>query len=100
MRLRSQILDNRSKRRGIQAGPADQSPVDILALHQRRDIVGLHAAAIQNANRSGSSGAMNLQYRLPDFEMHLFGDLGRGGPTGSDGPYRFVSDRDVGQLLL
>src|SRR5580693_5657480 len=75
---------------GIQAGPADQRPVDVRLGHDRGHVIGLHRPAIQNTHTSGRFAAVNGGNAVSDRAAHLLGVLRRGHLARPDGPDRLI----------
>src|SRR5574342_50048 len=78
-----------------QACSADKKTADFSRRRQRRGVIGLDAAAVQDANpRSGSLSKSGHQ-QPANLAMHPRDLCGRCVVAGSNGPHRFVSDIDV-----
>ena len=94
------VLHDRRERFGIEAGAADQCAIDFLFRHQGFGVVGLHAAAVEDARgcRRTSSPKAFAASRA-DERVSIGGHLRSGGLAGADGPDGFVGDDQFCGLL-
>src|SRR5580693_7512970 len=83
---------------GIQAGPADQRPVDVRLGHDRGHVVGLHRPAIQNTHTGGHFAAVNGGNAISDSAAHRLRVVRGGHLAGADRPYRLIGDHHSGHL--
>jgi hypothetical protein len=74
-------------------GTADQAAVDVGLREQRGGVVGLDAAAVEDAHAVAVAGG-RLQLRA-QHRVHGLRLLGRGGAAGADGPHGLVGDDDL-----
>src|SRR6478735_9348661 len=73
---------------GVDRRPADEGAVDVLLGHDRRDVAGLHRAAVEHPDAVGHVAAVELGELGADRRADLLGVLGRGDLTGADRPDR------------
>src|SRR5438045_7324593 len=92
--LPDSVLYDRSKRFGIKAGATDEGAVNLFLGHQSFGILGLHAAAINDAHLFGHIGAESVGRLFADVEMRVHSHLWSGGLSRADRPDRFVGDDD------
>src|SRR5208337_4163184 len=71
------ILDDDRKRIRLQACAAYQGPVDLFLSNQRGRVVGLHAAAVENAHGRGYIGSQQLGHFGADDLVRVDGNLRR-----------------------
>src|SRR6185369_3035352 len=76
----------------LQRRAANQSAVNIRLRQQRPGVRGGHAAAVKDLDAVRVLGR-GLELRA-QHRVDLLSLFGRGGPAGSDGPYRFIGNND------
>ena len=91
-------LDDAGERVRVEAGPADERPVDVGQRQQLLGVLGLERAAVEDPH-----GLAGLLVEALDERAHerdgLLGLLGGRAAAGADRPDRLVGDDDLGQAL-
>ncbi len=90
---------NPGKRISLQACTADKGAVNVLLPHELIDIVGLDAAAVENAQAHGHLSAGKGCNQRPDRLMHLFGLGRRCRLARADCPDRLIGDDDFSYII-
>src|ERR1700722_9213401 len=83
---------DRSELAGVQAGAADEGAVNVLSIHDRRDIVALDGPAIQNTHSGPGFASGRGGNVLPDRGRHHLRVARRGDLAGADRPDRLPGD--------
>ncbi len=83
------------ERIGLQRGAADQGAVDVGEGHQALDVVGLDAAAVEDAQRVRDGLAVLRGDPRADEGVDLLGLLGGRDLAGADRPDRLVGDHHL-----
>src|SRR6185436_15320833 len=86
-------LDYRGEVSWVEAGAADQRSVDVGLGHQLRRIVGLHRAAVEDANRVSRAAAYSKG--VADEGAGFLSLLWGRRTPGADRPDRLVGDHDL-----
>src|SRR5713226_7555629 len=89
----------RRHRDRVQAGAPYQHAVDFRPRHQALDVVGLDAAAVQDAQLLGGGRAEAASGAVTDQAVTFGGDFGSCRTARSDGPDRLVSYQYRRELL-
>src|SRR5689334_4438254 len=76
----------------LEARTAHQAAVDIIAVHDPRDVRGLHRTAVEDAYAVGRCVPVDVTDPLADGGADLLRVVGRGDLAGADGPDGFVGD--------
>src|SRR4029077_21269261 len=80
-------IHNSCKRLRVQAGPADERAINLHLRHQAANVVGLDAAAIENAEGGGSLGRETRGGEIPEVPVRVRRNFRSGRATGADGPH-------------
>src|SRR5579863_7940858 len=88
------ILDDGCERVGLEAGSADKRAVDFFLTEEGSGVVGLDAAAVEDADGGGDIGAKQLRHFIPDDLVGIDGHLRRGGFASAYGPDRLIGYDD------
>src|SRR3954468_919524 len=94
---RGEVVAVATDRRGLRRddrGTTDEGAVDVLLRHDRRDVAGLDAAAVEHAYAVGDVPAVELGEQRPDGRADLLRVGGRRHLAGADGPDGLVGDDD------
>src|SRR5262249_14180075 len=86
------LLDDAREGLGLEARAADEHAVDVGLGHERSGVLGLHAAAVLDANRVGRGVPDDLREHAANGAGDFLRLLGGGRATGADGPDRLVRD--------
>src|SRR5437870_2985202 len=84
---------------GLEAGAADEGPVDLLLPQQLRSVVRLYAAAVQNSDRLGGARPELAGGRLAENAADAVRLLAGTNLAGADRPNRLVGEDHSGDLL-
>ena len=95
---RNGCRDDRDQRVPVERGAAHERAVDIRLREDLGGVVGLHAAAVEDAHPRGRRAERSPTQR-PDEADRLLGGLGGGDHAGADRPDRLVRDHHVAQAL-
>src|ERR1700761_832761 len=88
------VLDDRREGIGLQAGAADQCAINLLLAQQSGCVVGLDAAAVENAYLLRNACSQQLRDFGADDFVGIGCHLGRGSFAGADGPDRLIGNDD------
>src|SRR6478752_2248246 len=94
------VATDRRELRRVDRRPTHEGAVDVFLGHDRRDVAGLDAAAVEHAYAVGDVAAVELGEQRADGCTHLLGVVGGRDLAGADGPDRLVGDDDRRSLLL
>src|SRR3954468_15265359 len=83
----------------VQAGPTDQTAVDVELRHDPGNVRGLDRPAVEDPHGVGRRLPPRLRHVLPDRRTDLVGVLRRRHLAGPDRPHRLVGDHECGDLL-
>ena len=89
------VAADRGELGGVDRRPADERAVDVRLGHDRRDVAGLHRAAVEHAHAVGQVAGVELGQLGADRGADLLRVLGRRDLAGADGPDRLVGDDDA-----
>ena len=64
--------DDAAERRGVEAGASDERTVDVGLRHERVDVVGLHAATVQDPHGLGTIVSGEIAEQGPDGDIRAF----------------------------
>jgi hypothetical protein len=93
--LNGLISDKLNERNDVQAGPADQRPVDVRLLHQVGNIFRCDASPIENGDLRRPFASIPAGDPFPDEPMYLFRLRRCSRSAGTDRPDRFVGDQEA-----
>ena len=94
------VADDFVETLGFEGRTADEGTVDVRAGHQLGGVVGLHAAAVLDADLGGGVGAVEFGDDGADEGVRVLRLLGGGGDAGADGPDGFVGDDGFTEILF
>src|SRR3954454_17198373 len=84
---------------GVQAGTADEGPVDVGAGEDPGDGAGLHRSPVEDTDDAGGLRSVALGEPRPQRPADLLRILRRGHLAGADRPHRLVGEDDLPDLL-
>jgi len=86
------VFDDGGEGVWLEAGTADECAVDLFFAEQGCGVLGLDAAAVEDAGGFGQVGVEDVGQFCADDHVGFDGHLWSGGFAGSDGPDRLVGD--------
>src|SRR5262249_20393236 len=95
----SLILHDAGEGHRIEARTTHERAVDVRLGHERIDVLGLHAAAVEDADALGGRRRGARADLAADGVVDLLRLRGRGRATGADRPHRLVGDHAGGDLV-
>src|SRR5262245_13741187 len=95
----SLILHDAGEGHRIEARTTHERPIDVRLGHERIDVLGLHAAPVEDPDAVGRRARGAGADLAADGVMDLLRLCGCRGPAGADRPHRLVGDDAGGDLL-
>src|SRR5438477_6957861 len=93
------VLHDRGKRLRIERSSAHQRPINLLLRHERRHVLWLDRATVENPQLAGEGFTENLGGFLADDGMRFGRNFRSRGLSGADRPHRLIGDDQFGRLL-